>query len=203
MLSKTVLALCLLASSTFAQSPVQSAAVATATGANDQDTENLVHYLLPSAAPSSLTPAQASRVAVDASDYFIAYTSANPVSKLQANAVVAGFLGATVPSGAQQSSIGDLLGEAGTAALANPSGYVQSLEDLVQPFGFAGQVTSYAEGLFDGLRTVIASDLSVAVPTPTTTSSKAAAAGGRRDVLPTGVVGAAAAAVLGVAGMYI
>lgn len=207
--TKFIVATALLFTSAFAQQSAtpaaspSSAAAATGSAAsaattNVRDIENLVEYLIPSAT-SSLSPAQESRIAVDASNFLVEYTATKPLTQALVGAFIGQLFGgaSTTPSPAQESSIDNLLGMAGTAALANPSAYVQSVEEIVRPFAFAAAVTSYADGLFDGLRTVIASELSVPVPTPTSQSSSA----GASKPMATGVVGAAAAAALGVAGV--
>ena len=86
------------------------------------------------------------------------------------------ILASTTPNAAQQSSIQGLLAEAATALVANPSGFVSSLNAIVSPFPFASAVQSYENGLISGMQTVFASDLSLSVPTASATSSSSSAA---------------------------
>ncbi len=87
--------------------------------------------------------------------------------------------------------------------MANPSAYIASINAAVSPFPFAGAMSTYENRLLDGLRTVVASDLSMSVATATGTAASATHTGaaGRARVLPTGLVGAAVAVAAGVMGL--
>ena len=183
---------------------------------------NVVDYLIPSASITSLTPAQvrlpfllfnhrnanhpspkSTKLAADAQNYYQQYTASHPISALEndviANAGINGALGATEPSPAQQTSILELFGEASQGLVNNPSAYISSVNGLISPFAFATLIQTYENGFVDGLRTVVASDLSLSVPAPTTTSSSAGAAGAPA-ARPTGVMAGGVLAAAGIVG---
>lgn len=139
---------------------------------------------------------QSSKIASDAAAYFNAYTAAHPVSALIEGAALDGFLGTTQPSNEQENSLIALLGGAQTAVVADPSGYISSINAIVSPFGFAGAVQSYENGFLDGLRTVVASDMSLSIPPASATG--ATSTGGAS--VPTSVVGPAILAAAGIMG---
>ena len=106
------------------------------------------------------------------------------------------LLGTTTPSPAQTSSLGALIGDVQNGLMNNPSAYISSVNAQVSPFPFAGEVQSYENGFVDGLRTVVATALSMSPPAPTTTSSTAGAAPKQ-----TGVVGGAFVVAAGLVGV--
>ena len=94
-----------------------------------------------------------------------------------------------------------LLNNVQSGLLADPSGYISSVDALVSPFPFASDIKSYETAFLAGLQTVVASDLSMPVPTAPAQSTST---GGVPAVRATGcaqvVVGAVAAAA-GVVGV--
>lgn len=180
---------------------------------------NLVDYLIPTASITSLSPEQvgirklhyekpllliclfqSSKLESDAAVYFSQYTQSHPVSALEADIFIGAVLGGTSPSPAQETTLEHLLGAASSGLVNNPSAYISSVNAIISPFPFASEVQSYENGFVDGLRTVVAADLSLSVPPPSSTStssSKAAAAAPR----PTGAIAGGVAAAAGLVGV--
>ncbi|MCJ1333418.1 hypothetical protein MMC10_010115 [Thelotrema lepadinum] len=205
----------LFALSAFAQSsaPASSSATPTQNTGSSQPSAaasetgnlvNIVDFLIPSASITSLTPAQSTKIAADAANFYQQYTASHPVASLEnsvlANAGINAVLGGTEPSPAQQTSIQGLLGEASQGLVNNPSAYISSVNGLIAPFPFATLVQTYENGFIDGLRTVVASDLSLSAPAPTTASSSAGAAAAPA-AKPTGVMAGGVLAAAGIVGV--
>lgn len=198
-----------------------------ASGAAASQTENLaevVDYLIPTASITSLSPAQVSvfpairglycntnlfpvqstKLASDISVYFSQYTASNPISALEQSIVVnqgiGGLLGgATTPSPAQISSIEGLVNNAENGLVGNPSAFISSANALISPFPFATIVQNYESGFVDGLRTVVASDMSLSVPPPASATSSHST-GGAAPARPTGVIAGGIAVAAGLVG---
>ncbi|KAI4147786.1 MAG: hypothetical protein LQ340_005387 [Diploschistes diacapsis] len=178
-----------------------------ASGAAASQTENLaevVDYLIPTASITSLSPAQSTKLASDISVYFSQYTASNPISALEQSIVVnqgiGGLLGgATTPSPAQISSIEGLVNNAENGLVGNPSAFISSANALISPFPFATIVQNYESGFVDGLRTVVASDMSLSVPPPASATSSHST-GGAAPARPTGVIAGGIAVAAGLVG---
>ena len=200
----------------------QPVASNSAAASQTEDLEELVNYLIPTASITSLSPAQvrdssitllklltnkpslqSSKVASDAAAFLSAYTASSPLSALESKIYLDGGVGAlfgsTTPSPAQISSIQALVGEAQSGLVDNPSAFISSANALVSPFPFATDIENYENGFVDGLRTVVASDLSLSVPPPSSASSSSTG-GGVAPARPTGLMAGGVAVAAGLLG---
>lgn len=85
-----------------------------------------------------------------------------------------------------------MLDNAESNILSDPASFVGAVSSLVAPFGFADAIFSYESGVLDGLRSVVAIQVGVSVPTQATGTSRSSGGG-----VPTATMGAAAAAAVG------
>lgn len=189
----------LLLSTLLLTAPTHAAPLNASTQASPLNIPTLIAELLPgiTTAPS---PSQSAYLSSALPAYLSAFTATRPPSALEPD-IAANILFATsTPSAGQISSIEAAVAGAETGLLNDPNGFVSKVNAMLEPFGGApSAVLAYESAAVDGMKTMLASALSVSVPTQaasaTASGSVQTGEGARGNTVKVGAVMMVAGAV--------